>query len=100
MEEEPKTKWTELGIVCPSCGNRGHHAGRWRRRARVPFRVIEDVVRSFEFSASKDEGGRLVLLIDTDTDSVDWESGTGFRFECTNCFTSFEMPADVDYDYV
>ena len=100
MEHEPETKWTSLAIVCPSCGNRGHHRGGWRRHASVPFRVIEEVVRSFEFSAARVETGKLSLMIDTDTDSVDWEGGTGFRFECTKCYHSFSMPEDTDYDFV
>src|SRR5438093_555120 len=49
-----ETKWSELLIVCPSCGDRGHQKDRWVTNARVAFRLVEDVIRSFDFLEAGD----------------------------------------------
>jgi hypothetical protein len=41
----------------------------------VPFKLIEEVVRSWEFAAVID-GGVLRLMADASSDSTGWESGT------------------------
>jgi len=90
----------ELPIACPHCGNHGHPKDRWTTNAPVPFKLVEDVVRSFAFSATIDKKGALDILGDVDTDDVDWESGSNLRFECMACFGEFAMPktASVDFD--
>jgi hypothetical protein len=93
-------KWKALGIVCPHCGNTGRRGGKWERYSSVPFKVVEDVIRSFEFTAEKDADGVVSLTVDTETDSVDWESSTNVRFECRSCYRSFELPDGYELDYV
>ena len=90
----------DLPIVCPHCGNHGHPSDVWPRNAGVPFKLVEDVVRSFEFSADLDENGALDIFGDVETDSVDWESGCNLRIECMACFGQFALPenANVDFD--
>lgn len=97
--EQVRAAWNELPLRCPHCGNRGHHADVWTRNAGVPFKLVEDVVRSFEFTASLDADGRLAIVADTDSDSVDWESGHKQRLECMACFGDFPLPNDTDVDY-
>jgi hypothetical protein len=67
--------------------------------APTPFRLIEEVVRSFEFVANLDGNGALALLADVESDHVDWESGTNLRFECMRCFGQFPIPKDADVDF-
>lgn len=74
--------WTSLAIRCPRCGNTGRLGDAWEKNGEVPFKVVEDVVRSWTFSASREADGKLTLVVDTESDDVDWESGTGLRFEC------------------
>jgi hypothetical protein len=94
------TRWTELPIVCPFCGNRGEAEGVWETNAAVPFKLVEEVVRSFEFSVQVDVDGWLFIEADVETDEVDWESGSGVRLECISCFGQFPVPdgADIDFD--
>jgi len=94
------TRWADIPIVCPSCGNHGEPEGEWETNAAVPFKLIEEVIRSFEFSARIDVGGRLFMAADVETDKVDWESGKGLRLECMACFDQFPVPggADIDFD--
>src|SRR5438093_11926294 len=75
------TRWSELPIICPFCGNHGESAGDWETNAAVPFKLIEEVVRSFEFSPEIDADGRLSIVADVETDKVDWERGSGLRVE-------------------
>lgn len=95
-----KTRWRALGIGCPNCGNDGRRGGKWEKYSSVPFKIVEDVIRSFEFSAEADDDLGLVLTVDTDTDAVDWESGTDHRFECMSCFKSFPLPEKSEWNYV
>lgn len=71
--EEPiePTKWTELPLSCPHCGNHGEEEGPWEINAWEPFKLIEEVVRSWIFSARLDDDGALFLVADTNSDSVD-----------------------------
>src|SRR5260370_42028493 len=93
------TRWSELPIVCPTCGNHGETEGEWETNAAVPFKLVEEVVRSFEFSAEMDVDGRLFIAADVETDEVDWESGTGMRLKCMACFGQFPVPDDADIDF-
>ena len=65
----------------------------------MPFKLIEEVVRSWEFGAVQD-GDVLRLTADASSDSTDWESGTNLRIECMQCFGDFPVPegAEVDFD--
>lgn len=94
-----QTRWDEIPIVCPSCGNHGQRKGRWRTNAAVPFKLVEEVVRSFEFTAGVDDEGKLWIVGDVETDSVDWESGTNLRIECMACFNQFPIPAGTDVEF-
>jgi hypothetical protein len=89
FEQSP---WLELPICCPHCGNHGEPDGAWEANAWTPFKLIEEVVRSWEFTAV-DDGGRLRLTANACDESVDSESGTGLRIECMQCFQSFAIPA-------
>ncbi len=94
------TRWIDLGIVCPYCGNRGDADGGWTTNAWVPFKLVENVIRSFAFAGTKDPDGGLSLVADVETDDVDWESGSDLRLECMQCFGDFPLPdeAGVDFD--
>src|SRR2546430_12568922 len=71
--------WLELGIQCPRCGNHGEPDGPWEANAWI--RLIEEVVRSWEFRAES-ANGALILSANVEDESVDWESDTNLRFEC------------------
>lgn len=94
------TPWTDIPIVCPSCGNQGQPQGAWTKNAWAPFKLIEDVIRSFMFSAEVEPNGQLTVVADVETDHVDWESGNNLRFECMGCFAQFAIPerATVDFE--
>lgn len=95
----PCASWLERPIVCPHCGNHGGSGEKWEKHASTPFKLVEEVVRSWEFSACADVDGRLRLEADTDTDEVDWESGTDLRFECMACFGQFGIPDDAEVSF-
>ncbi|SRR6266851_3181826 len=99
-EANHETPWTELPIICPTCGNRGETDGDWERNAAVPFKLVEEVVRSFEFSAMVGDAQRLLIVVDVETDEVDWESGNGMRVECMVCFSQFAIPEGAEIDFV
>ena len=65
----------------------------------MPFKLIEEVVRTWVFDARQD-GAVLRLMADASSDSTDWESGTNLRIECTQCFGSFALPdgAEVEFE--
>jgi hypothetical protein len=98
--EDEETRWTELPIVCPHCGNHGEAGGEWQTNAWTPFKLIEEVVRSWIFDAGRDESGSLVLIADGGSDDVDWGSGANLRFECMQCFGEFAVPEGVRVDFV
>lgn len=100
MADQEETNWSGLPIVCPHCGNHGDADGPWKTNASSPFKLIEEVVRSFVLDAEIDGSGTLFLRADVESDEVDWESGTNLRIECMQCFGEFAIPegADVDFD--
>jgi sarcosine oxidase delta subunit len=89
-----QSAWSELPIVCPHCGNHGEPDSEWQANAWVPFKLVEEVVRSWEFAVVGD-GGVLRLTADASSDSTDWESGTNLRIECMQCFGSFPVPGNA-----
>ena len=95
-----ETNWAEAGLACPHCGNSGEAKGSWERNSSVPFKLIEDVIRSWKFSVTRGVDGTTLLLADTATDSVDWESGLNTRLECMECFDQFPLPEGFGLDYV
>jgi hypothetical protein len=101
MSEDADIDWPTLPIVCPHCGNRGETEGAWESNSATPFRLIEDVIRTFPLTGAEIRAdGVLSLTADAQNDSVDWESGSNPRFECAQCFREFPVPdtAVVDYD--
>lgn len=98
-EETDAVRWIEFPIVCPHCGNHGEDGGKWEINAWGPFKLIEEVIRSWLFVPKRKEDGSLVLIADTVTDKVDWESGNDLRFECMQCFAQFPVPEGVEVDF-
>lgn len=98
-DEVPETRWIDLPLRCPHCDNNGAERGNWTTNAAVPFKLVEDVIRSFEFRAEID-GKRLYLIADVNSDTVDWESGSEQRIECMSCFGDFPLPAGTEVDFV
>ena len=97
--EFEQSAWLELPIVCPHCGNHGEAEGAWEANAWTPFKLVEEVVRSWGFAAVQD-GATLRLTADAVSDDVDWESGTNLRIESMQCFESFALPdgAQVQFE--
>ncbi len=95
IEESP---WPELPIVGPHCGNHGEPDGGWQANAWTPFKLVEEVVRSWEFAAVQG-GATLRLTADASSDSMDWESGTNLRIECMQCFGSLPIPAGAEVQF-
>lgn len=91
--------WLGLPIVCPDCGNHGQSDGEWERHASIPFKLVEEVVRSWEFSARVESEGKLKIDADTESNEVDWESGTTLRLECMACFGDFPIPQDAEVSF-
>lgn len=98
-QQAVETSWTELPIACPHCGNHGEEDGQWQINGWTPFRLVEEVVRSWTFEAHPAEGGTLVLIADASNDEVDWESGTNLRFECVQCFGQFPLPENAKVEF-
>lgn len=99
MSTASSTQWTELGIRCPACGNNGQSGSGWERNASLPFKLLEDITRSFEFTAEVASDGRLRLIADVDTDSAGWKSGQNTRLECMQCFGTVDLRENADYDF-
>lgn len=97
--EFEQSRWPELPICCPHCGNHGEPDGPWEANGWTPFKLVEEVVRSWEFKAVQ-LGGTLMLTAHSADESVDWESGTNLRIECMQCFQSFAIPdgAELVFD--
>ena len=93
------TDWTALPIICPHCGNHGSAEGDWTKNSHTPFKLIEDVVRSFDFVVEPTTEGTLRLIADVNSDSVDWESGRNMRIECMQCFGDIDLPENADCDF-
>jgi len=100
MVEATQTEWTDLAITCPHCGNHGEEDGLWMANGWTPFRLVEEVVRSWIFEAQRDDGGTLVLTADASNDKVDWENGTNLRLECVTCFGMFALPQEAKVEFV
>ena len=89
-----QSAWPDLPIQCPHCGNHGEPDGVWEANAWTPFKLIEEVVRSWEFRAERTDGA-LVLsanVVDEQVDWQDWQGATNLRIECMQCFESFPIP--------
>jgi hypothetical protein len=88
-------------LQCPHCGNDGSDEDDWVKQSTAPFRLIENVSRTWEFDAVK-LGATWLLDGDSGTDEVDWDSGDGLRLECCSCFGEFPIPEgfEVDFDRV
>jgi hypothetical protein len=86
-----QSRWLELPSRCPHCGNHGEPDGAWEANAWTPFKLIEEVVRSWEFTATRGDT-TLVVKADAAGESVDFESGANLRVECMQCFESFPLP--------
>lgn len=85
--EFEQSPWLELPIVCPHCGNHGEPEGAWQANAWTPFKLIEEVVRAWEFTAAE-SGGTLCLS----ANACDGASDASFQIECMQCFESFPIP--------
>lgn len=85
-------------LRCPDCGNDGEEGGAWEQNAPVPFRMVERVLRSWHFEIVEQSGERI-MIGDTATDKVDWESGDGLRLECCACFEHFPIPEGLAVDF-
>ena len=99
MAEASETIWTELPIGCPHCSNHGDEGGAWQTNGWTPFRLVEEVVRSWIFEAKGDSSGALLLTADASNDKVDWESGTNLRLECGQCFETFPLPPQTKVEF-
>ena len=100
MAGDEETKWLVLPIVCPHCDTHGEPDGPWQMNAWTPFKLVEEVVRSWVFDATTSDSGSLVIVADGESDDVDWESGANLRFECMQCFGQFPVPEGADVDFV
>lgn len=90
-----ETDWPNLGIECPSCGNRGNDDALWAANGPTPFRLVEDVARSWTFTARFSLGIGLIVVANASQDEIDWESGSNRRFECMQCLTQFPLPSRI-----
>jgi hypothetical protein len=82
-----------VALVCPECCNDATGAGQeWLVNGPTPFRLVEDVTRSWTLTARCEDAEGLILMVDTDRDRVDWENGTNRRVECVQCLTHFPLP--------
>ena len=88
--EFEQSPWLDLPIQCPHCGNHGAPDGEWEANAWTPFKLVEDVVSSWEFEASQRDG-KLVLTANAVDEQVDWGERNR-RIECMQCFESFPIP--------
>lgn len=98
-DEHVETMWMDLPIVCPHCGNHGEEDGPWQVNGWTPFRLIEEVVRSWTFEAERRDDGTIHLTADSGSDDVDWESGTNLRFECVQCSGEFPLIENVKVEF-
>ncbi len=94
-DERPTLTPEQLATIrermeCPDCG-----------AARLRF--VEMVPRGFDLGTVRDG----VLVFDTSTDEVWWESGEGGWLECGGCLAGWELPKPetegeylIDFDAV
>jgi hypothetical protein len=97
-ESFEQSPWLDLPIQCPHCGNHGAPDGEWEAHAWTPFKLIEEVVRSWEFEAASRDG-KLVLTANAVDEQVDW-GDTDRRIECMQCFESFPIPEAAEVVFV
>jgi len=91
-----ESQWADLPICCPHCGNHGEPEGEWQANAWTPFKLIKEVVRSWEFTAVS-ESGKLRLS----ANALDEQLGeTDLRIECMQCFGSFAIPEGAEVQFV
>jgi len=86
-------------LVCPYCANDGQEGGRWKRNNSTPFKLIESVIRMWRFEVQQVDGA-TVLVGDSKSDTVDWESGDGERLACMACFGEFAIPFGIRVDFI
>lgn len=91
-------EWPELGVRCPRCGNDGR-PGAWERNGSAPFRITEQVARLWDFVPQRTAGSPLVLVVDGDSEKVDWESGSGLKLLCMGCFAELEISDELEVDF-
>ena len=80
--------WQELPICCPHCGNHGQAGGEWEENGWTPFRLIEEVVQSWQFMPVKGREG-LTLIADA---AAGTDPLTNLQVECGQCFELFPLP--------
>jgi hypothetical protein len=86
-------------IRCPQCGNAGREEDGWGAHAPIPFRIVERVVRSWDVVGARRLADKILLVVDLETDRVDWESGEGEELQCNACFAEFPLPEGVDLEF-
>ncbi len=80
--------WPELPISCPHCGNHGQAGGEWEENGWTPFRLIEEVVQSWQFTpVERGDGLSLIADAAAGTDPL-----TNLQIECGQCFELFSLP--------
>jgi hypothetical protein len=80
--------WMELPICCPQCGNHGAAGGEWEANGWTPFKLIEEVVRSWQFTPAQDGEG-LSMIADSVSET---DPSTTLSIECMQCFELFPLP--------
>lgn len=90
--------WSFAGIVCPTCGNAGIEDGRWLLNDGVPFRIVENLERSWAFRPQR-IGSRVIATIDSAHDRIRWEAGSDRRLECEQCLDQFPIPSSLEIDF-
>ncbi|HXH39205.1 MAG TPA: hypothetical protein VNN08_11305 [Thermoanaerobaculia bacterium] len=91
-----ETQWLELPIGCPHCGNHGEPGGEWEANGWSPFKLIEEAVRSWEFTPVNDGEG-LSLIADTYSETGDRRT---LSLECMQCFELFPLPEKTKVQFV
>lgn len=84
--------WQDLPIYCPHCGNQGKDGGVWEENGWTPFRLLEEVVRSWLFTpVNRDDGLSLIADVAAGTDPL-----SHLQIECGECFGVFPLPEKVN----
>lgn len=99
MAENNQDAWLRLGIVCPSCGNRGVDGGPWLHDAVAPFAVVEEITRSWPVTPKTTPTRARIVVVDAARDRVDWESGGNRRLQCKECLAEFQIPTDLVVEF-
>ncbi len=80
-----------LRIVCPICGNAGERDGAWLYHDSTPFRLVEDVRRSWPFEPKRCDDGGMLAVVDAASDRIDWQNGANRRLACMACLGEFPI---------